>query len=528
MKTFCKLDNKFKRKKNAQNSKTLSLIKLEINPIARLHNLGKKQATGSKQSAKNKTFFIRKKAKKSQGSFKNRQRVILEKIERILTSPKAREGMRNQSSMTEELIEILNEKKCFQSRSNQTENFVRVHGNQTLKKRQNVCEKSTQILEDELGVLDLDPVVRVLVNRTLEQARMEVLEEEELAVIKREKVQYNEVYLSLHNQIQQIKIQDNRLESEIKRRGDQQELSIFNKFQSIKKFLCRSASKFCVKKLYNQKFDKLKKLKVFDFCKRGRAIGARFLESVTATVHDKMVVENEVKYVLEKIIGDVRKSHVKLHEESLAKHTRKMLLKRTRDENKQDRKPPGFQNSTQNLQDTFDGDVEHSGLAAQFLRAKPNLEGVVFGDSLSVFTLYFRNLKTKIVEKKRMSKGIKIKSKSKIKSTKNNTQLQNPDKMGKAWVPNKKRVHFRGHLLPSLLDPAGPGGEAGPGEVQRVHPRAGRGLLEVRGGGQQFRSHLRDFGPEHGAAAGAELGELDHQLEGLAEVEVAEDQEPQA
>ena len=57
--------------------------------------------------------------------------------------------------------------------------------------------KSTQIYDADAELFDFDkevePMLNVLVLKTLEQARMEVLEEEELKIMKEQKKEYEEI-----------------------------------------------------------------------------------------------------------------------------------------------------------------------------------------------------------------------------------------------------------------------------------------------------------------------------------------------
>lgn len=57
--------------------------------------------------------------------------------------------------------------------------------------------KATQIFDEDPDLFDFDkeiePMLNVLVRKTLEQARMLVLEEEELNIMKQQKKEYEEV-----------------------------------------------------------------------------------------------------------------------------------------------------------------------------------------------------------------------------------------------------------------------------------------------------------------------------------------------
>jgi len=57
--------------------------------------------------------------------------------------------------------------------------------------------KHTQIYDGDYELIDLDkevePILNVLIEKTLDQARMEVLEEHELLIIKQQSKEYQEI-----------------------------------------------------------------------------------------------------------------------------------------------------------------------------------------------------------------------------------------------------------------------------------------------------------------------------------------------
>jgi radial spoke head protein 3 len=68
----------------------------------------------------------------------------------------------------------------------QTDFYIDKPPERLFKPRKFGVDKETQVLDGELFDFDIEvaPILQVLMNKTLEQARMEVLEEEELKLMK--------------------------------------------------------------------------------------------------------------------------------------------------------------------------------------------------------------------------------------------------------------------------------------------------------------------------------------------------------
>ena len=85
--------------------------------------------------------------------------------------------------------------------------------------------KATQIFDADAELFDFDaevePMLNVLCLKTLEQARMEVLEEEELYIMKRQKKAYEEVRNAELIEAQRFEAAEARVKSEKERRSNQ-------------------------------------------------------------------------------------------------------------------------------------------------------------------------------------------------------------------------------------------------------------------------------------------------------------------
>lgn len=105
-----------------------------------------------------------------------------------VSTPKARDGCYHIDCQTDENIEILQDKPPDYEKDTQTDFYIDRPVNRLFIPKKHGEDKSTQIQEGELFDFDREvkPILQTIVTKTLEQARMEVLEEEELKRMKDE------------------------------------------------------------------------------------------------------------------------------------------------------------------------------------------------------------------------------------------------------------------------------------------------------------------------------------------------------
>jgi len=109
----------------------------------------------------------------------------------------------------------------------------------------NGVDIETQIWDGDLFEFDIEvePILQVIVGKTLEQARMEVLEEEELKAMKKHQSEFERLRDAELLDAQRLEEEERRREEEIRRR--KQELSIVyeQKKLSHQKYVSRIISK---------------------------------------------------------------------------------------------------------------------------------------------------------------------------------------------------------------------------------------------------------------------------------------------
>ena len=306
------------RNKSQREDTILSTKRMKQNSQSTSTNENRR--TGNNLGKKTRTRMRKKNRKKKPTEMKTAD--IWQEVERILDSPRAKEGKTHISTMTEELVEILSDKREVLDQSCQTQNLMSRPMKRSFKRNGNGVDKYTQIEEGELLLIDFDaevaPVVRVLVNRTLEQARMEVLEEEELFQTRHEARRRGQVKLALLNEIQRITIKEKRLQAERQRRVDQVQMVRDNRELEVQKLCCRQAAKLCVRKFVINSRNKLKSIGVFSQ-KRELALAKEFLPSLEERAEGKVFDQQDSRFLLSKLV--VQSAHVLIgfHAESIQK-----------------------------------------------------------------------------------------------------------------------------------------------------------------------------------------------------------------
>ena len=107
--------------------------------------------------------------------------------------------------------------------------------------------KATQIFDGDHELFDfekeVEPMLNVLVLKTLEQARMEVLEEEELKIMKEQKKEYEEIRNAELVEAQRFEAAESRVKAEIDRRGVQQKARKVQRKLAHQKYVSRVMAK---------------------------------------------------------------------------------------------------------------------------------------------------------------------------------------------------------------------------------------------------------------------------------------------
>lgn len=365
---------------------------------------------------------------------------------------------RNASTMTANYIEVLNGQRETADRGSQTQSLVTVEP-ETCKRRA-MQDKATQIHEADarLAPLDeeLEPLVRVLANRTLQQARMEVLEEQEQHRMRRERQRHVQTRFGLSSEIQRIGINQFFITKEKSRKLSETAIHRQQTLAEQKKAVARRASAFCVARVHQIKRGKLARLGFFETSLSGR-IGETILGGVISAARGRVIRKEQLKFTILRIWRQARAMLSQMHNESVRMHVRRRGLPPLGPGPVEADTP---QTRAQSPSPTDEADRgSKAAVEKVYIRRRARADEVTFGDSFGMFSIYFRNLAQ--VRDIEQSLADNIKVKSSIKASKTNTTLQNPEHFGSA----NRRLPVRRRLVPGVPVPGGGRGHAPASQV---------------------------------------------------------------
>jgi hypothetical protein len=112
-----------------------------------------------------------------------------------VSTPKPRDGFTHMEVQTDENIELLTDKPPEYEKDAQTDFYIDRPVNRLFVPRKIGEDKESQIYEGDLFDFDyeVEPILQVIIGKTLEQSRMEVLEEEEHKTMREEQERYDEI-----------------------------------------------------------------------------------------------------------------------------------------------------------------------------------------------------------------------------------------------------------------------------------------------------------------------------------------------
>lgn len=176
-------------------------------------------------------------------------RIVQEYPNRDIPSPEPVLGRIHCSIQTDQYVEQLTDKPPEEEIGVATEFYLDRPPVPLFQPRMPAKEncKSTQIFDGDHELFDfqaeVEPMLNVLIQKTLEQARMEVLEEKELSIIKAQSKEYQEVRNAELIEAQRMEAAEARVHAEISRRGIQQKARKSLRKAAHQKLVCRTVAK---------------------------------------------------------------------------------------------------------------------------------------------------------------------------------------------------------------------------------------------------------------------------------------------
>eukprot|EP00753_Platysulcus_tardus_P022704 PLAT9920.1.p2 GENE.PLAT9920.1~~PLAT9920.1.p2 ORF type:complete len:376 (+),score=139.97 PLAT9920.1:43-1128(+) len=177
-------------------------------------------------------------------------------------------------------------------------------------------DKATEIEDGDLFHFDaeVEPILEVLVGKTLEQSMMEVLEEEELESIRKHKERFEQQRNAELAEVQRLEAEHKRRDAEKQRRMEQERARLAREQEVREKMAARSFAKDYLSDLQTTVFDRLQQAGHF-FDPVAREVEADFMPWVLSRVSSTVEEMATARACVDATIGHALKlAHDKLEE----------------------------------------------------------------------------------------------------------------------------------------------------------------------------------------------------------------------
>jgi len=169
----------------------------------------------------------------------------MEAVQADVSTPRPVDGRKHCEIQTDENVELLTDKPPEYEKDTQTDFYIDRPVNRLFMPQKIGEDRETQIWDGELFNFDyeVEPILQVLIGKTLENGRMEVLEEEELRVMKEEQKRYDELRYAEMAEAQRMEAEERRKLEESERRKKQHKLKKDQSVTSHQKLISRIMAK---------------------------------------------------------------------------------------------------------------------------------------------------------------------------------------------------------------------------------------------------------------------------------------------
>ncbi|CAG9576652.1 putative radial spoke protein 3 [Leishmania major strain Friedlin] len=199
----------------------------------------------------------RKQASQRAASIKRRKQ--LEAARRHMATPDPGEGRYNTQIQTDEYLEELTDKVDQQVQETQTDPLMDRPVTPKYVPIKSGRDAETQIHEGDLFRFDeaVEPILEVLVGKTLEQAMLEVMQEEELELLRQQQIEFEQRRKEELLETQKLEAEERRKFEEKERRKKQEMERIQREKETREKLQARQFAKVCMSNMENRVFSRL-------------------------------------------------------------------------------------------------------------------------------------------------------------------------------------------------------------------------------------------------------------------------------
>ncbi|KAG8444390.1 hypothetical protein GDO86_009541 [Hymenochirus boettgeri] len=226
-------------------------------------------------------------------------------------TPEAVEGRKHIDVQTELYLEELSDRVEEKDMECQTDAFLDRPATPLFIPAKTGADVATQILEGELFDFDLEvkPMLEVLIGKTIEQALLEVMEEEELAQLRAQQRAFEELRNAELAEVQRLEEQERRRREEKERRKKQQREILLKEKETSEKVAARAFAQQYLADLVPSVFSSLRDNGYF-YDPVERDVETGFIPWLMEEVEKTMKKNNLGRTMLDMIIRDVVKKRM--------------------------------------------------------------------------------------------------------------------------------------------------------------------------------------------------------------------------
>lgn len=260
--------------------------------------------------------------KKKQASMRRQQQQAID-VARSKT-PEPVEGRLHMEIQTEQYLEEILDRPIEKEADSQTDAFMDRPPSPVFVPKKSGLDKETQIYEGELFHFDLevDPILEVLVGKTLEQSMLEVMEEDEFAAMKAHTAEVQQQRNAELAEIQRLEAAERRRFEEKERRKQQEKARLAAERRAKEKVVARSYAKDFVQDLQGSVFSSLAEAGFF-FDPVEREIETSFMAHLEQKVVSHVEQENKAREMVDALLQKALSRSLHRQEETRqARHAR--------------------------------------------------------------------------------------------------------------------------------------------------------------------------------------------------------------
>eukprot|EP00051_Salpingoeca_urceolata_P004372 m.64538 g.64538 ORF g.64538 m.64538 type:complete len:473 (-) comp13599_c0_seq1:181-1599(-) len=221
-------------------------------------------------------------------------------------SPPPVEGRQHIEVQTELYLEELTDRVDEQDVETQTDAFLDRPPSPLFVPPKSGVDVATQIEAGELFDFDeeVQPILEVLVAKTLEQSLMEVMEEEELEMLRSHQQEYEELRSAELMEVQRLEENARRHEEEKQRRMRQQKEALAKEKETAEKIAARAFAQSYLSEIVPSVFGSLKDGGFF-YDEQEREVETSFMPWLMDAVDERLEQQRQARAILDGIIREV-------------------------------------------------------------------------------------------------------------------------------------------------------------------------------------------------------------------------------